>query len=118
MTELEQQQKENAILWESIRLIDLEGSGDELLEEALNGREKTVDNVAAMWRMVARAFAASMSLPSGRCRDGWTKYWNACQDFLKTEGWADEQLKNLRYPKPMPGEPGFESTSDEMMGGN
>jgi hypothetical protein len=109
-----QQQRENEIFWESTRLINLGATGDELLDEALNGREKNADNVAVLWRMVARAFAASMSLPPGRCRDGWTKYWNVCRDFLKTEDWTDEQLKNLRYPNPLPGEPGFRSILDEM----
>lgn len=109
-----QQQRENEIFRESIRLINLEGAGDELLDEALNGREETADNVATLWRMVARAFAASMSLPPGRCRDGWTKYWLACSNFLKNAGWTEKQLNELRHPYPRAGDPGFRSILDEM----
>lgn len=102
MTDIEQQQqqKEKAIFAESFRLIHLEGEGDELLEKALAGREASADNIQKLWKIVARALSASMSLPDGRCRDVWSKYWTACEDYLKnTAGWSDEQLKDLRYPK-------------------
>jgi hypothetical protein len=88
---------------ETRRLMSLQARDEELLDQALNGREKNIDNVVALWRMVARGFAATMSLPPGRCRDDWSKFWDACRTFLKNEGWTDKQLKDLRYPPPYKG---------------
>ena len=99
ITRTQEQLKEDFFFSEARRLIDLARRGSEdILREALDGRERSVENVQKLWRAVARTFSASMSLPPGRGRADWQPYWSACSEFLRTAGWSDEQLQNLRYP--------------------
>jgi hypothetical protein len=88
---------------EALRLIRLESVGYNLLEDALDGREKSVENIVKLWRLVASSYQASMSLPAGRVKDGWTRYWELCSEFLVDAGWTAEQLRHLRYPPPVKG---------------
>ncbi len=100
----EQQRRENLIFDESLRLIHLSRQGGEdILGEALNGREKNVENVSKLWKLVALAFSAGMSLPAGRCQPGWDVYWNAVSEYLRSKGWSDQQLRELKNPAPYTG---------------
>jgi hypothetical protein len=92
-----EQIKEYQLFTESRRLIENEVKGmDSLLDAALDGRAQTPENVVKLWRLVARAFQATLSLPEGRCRSGGTVYWNEVAAFLRNSGWSDEQLAALR----------------------
>jgi hypothetical protein len=88
--------KEQRIFEESRRLIENEVKGADLIEAGLDGRAKTAENVIKLWRMVSRAFQATLSLDPGQCRSGGTVYWNEIAAFLRTEGYSDEQLAALR----------------------
>lgn len=89
--------KEQKLFEESRRLIENEIKGvDSLIDAALDGRAKTPENVVKLWRLVARAFQATLSLPEGRCRSGGTVYWNEIAAFLRGNGYTEEQLAALR----------------------
>ena len=94
----------------------LEGVGDELLDQALNGRPKNEQNVINVWKLAYGAFSVSKDAahPSNRGEDRHTKFWSACSAYLKQAGWTEKQLDTLRFPSPLPGQPGFESVLQEF----
>ncbi len=85
---------------EALRLVRTEKTGDDLLDFALDGRSRTVENIVKLWQIVARSYSASMSLQAGSVKDGWGRYWDFCSEFLIDSGWTAEQLRELRYPTP------------------
>jgi hypothetical protein len=98
--------KGNRVFQESRRIIELEGQGPEdLLSAGLSGRERSIENVVKLWKLVFRTYQATMSLPAGRCKDDWTPYWNVCSEFLQQAGWSAEQLEELRYTPKFEGSP-------------
>ena len=102
---------------EQQRFRSLEGSGDELLDQALNGRPKNEQNVVNVWKLAASAFSVwsrDAAHPSNRGEDRHSKFWIAVSDYLKTAGWTLKQLNALRFPSPLPGQPGFESVLQEF----
>jgi hypothetical protein len=113
----ERELKEQLLANEQQRFRLLEGSGDELLDLALNGRPKNEQNVVNVWKLAYGAFSVwskdSMH-PSNRGADHHTIFWSACSAYLKEAGWTQKQLDALRFPSPLPGQIGFKSVLAEF----
>jgi hypothetical protein len=108
---------EQALANEQQRIRSLEGSGDELLSLALNGRSKNEQNVVNVWKLAYSAFSVwtkDAAHPSNNGANNHTKFWTAVSDYLKSAEWTEKQLHALRFPSPLPGQPGFESVLDEF----
>jgi hypothetical protein len=115
----EQKVIEQLLANEQQRIRSLEGSGDELILQALNGRPKTAENVVNIWKLVYSSFSVwtrDASHPSNRGANRHENFWLACSEYLKQAGWTDKQLHALRFPSasPLPGRPGFESVLQEF----
>jgi hypothetical protein len=110
---------EQALANEEQRFRLLEGSGDELLSLALNGRPKNEQNVINAWKLAYGAFSVwtkDAAHPSNRGANRHENFWLACSEYLKEAGWTDKQLHALRFPSAslLPGQPGFESVLQEF----
>jgi hypothetical protein len=108
--------KESIMGRETFRLLEISQNPkiEDLLDEALDGREKTVESVSKLYNFVLRNFGEGKATagPAGsRTTD---KFWQACSAFLRESGMTDVELSRLRYPYPRTGEPGFVSILDEM----
>jgi hypothetical protein len=115
----EQETREQLLFSEEQRFRLLEGSGDELINLALNGRPKNEQNVANIWKLAYSAFSVwskDAAHPSNRGADRHSNFWSACSAYLKEAGWTPKQLDALRFPSasPLPGQPGFKSVLDEF----
>lgn len=108
--------KESIIGREIFRLMDVSQNPkvEDLLDAALDGREKTIESVTKLYTFVLQKFGEGVST-AGSIRSSTTdKFWAACSEFLRASGMTDEELSEIRYPHPRPGEPGFRSILDEM----
>lgn len=114
----EQKVIEQLLAAEQQRFRLLEGVGDELLDQALNGRPRNEQNVINVWKLAYGAFSVwskDAAHPSNRGEDRYTKFWSACSAYLMKEaGWTPKQLDALRFPSPLPEQPGFESVLEEF----
>jgi hypothetical protein len=79
-------------------------AGDDLLEKALNGRQRTVQTVTQLFKV------ARLHFESGVVHN---KICEACLSFLEATLGFDE-LQKLKNPYPKAGAPGFRSILDEM----
>lgn len=92
---------------------ECEGRGQELITQGLTGREKNVENVTKLWKLV-RLVLGGEEFASIGCKCGSTKWWPPIEEFLRSSGWTEEQLNSLRFPDPKPGSMEFRSILDEM----
>jgi hypothetical protein len=113
----ERETREQILFNEEQRFRTLEGSGGELLDLALNGRPKNEQNVVNIWKLAYSAFSVwskDAAHPSNRGANRHENFWIAVSDYLKSAGWTLKQLDALRFPSPLPGQPGFRSVLDEF----
>jgi hypothetical protein len=105
--------KEGLVGREIFRLLDISRNPktEDILDAALDGREKTVESVSKLYNFVLRHFG---DFASNTPDTVVAKFWNACSEFLTASGWTTKQLDELRNPYPKAGEPGFRSILDEM----
>ncbi len=108
--------KESIIGREIFRLLDISQNPkiEDLLDAALDGREKTIESATKLYTFVLQKFGEGITTagPAGsRTTD---KFWEACSAFLRESGVTDEEFSNIRYPYPRADEPGFRSILDEM----
>jgi hypothetical protein len=87
--------RQQRVFQESLRLIHLERNGGDLVDQGLDGRQKTAENVSKLWRAVRNAYSASFGLGRGNGHNGALRYWEEISAFLETEGWEQEQLTAL-----------------------
>jgi hypothetical protein len=108
--------KEGLVGREIFRLLDISQNPktEDILDAALDGREKTVESVSKLYNFVLRHFAegATTAGPTGSSTTD--KFWEVCSTFLRENGLTDEELHHIRHPYPLAGEPGFVSILDEM----
>jgi hypothetical protein len=81
-----------------------EGAED-LLTEALAGRERTVKTVTGLMGFINKHIGHN---------DVTEDYWSACGPFLEESGVSEKELQTIRRPYKVFGDPGFESIFDEM----
>lgn len=114
-----QEEKERLIGFEIMRLMHLSRNteAESLLDEALAGKEKTVESVSKLFGFVLRSFGEGVTTAGPTGSSTTDKFWAACGAFLRESGATDEQLNAVRNPFPKAGEPGFRSVLDEMEGG-
>ena len=93
---------------EILRLVKLARNvvEDDLLTQALAGRERDSDNVMKLFAFVAKNIGADSQTAE--------KLWVPVEKFLKEYGVDELQLVKIRYPYPRPGEKGFRSVLDEF----
>ena len=108
--------KESLIGREIFRLLDISQNPktEDLLDAALDGREKTIESATKLYTFVLQKFGEGITTagPAGsRTTD---KFWEACSAFLRESGVRDDELSKIRHPYPRAGETGFVSILDEM----
>ena len=108
--------KENIIGRETFRLLEISKNPkiEDLLDAALDGREKTLESVSKLYSFVLRHFGEGVTTAGPAGSSTTDKFWVACSAFLRESGVTDEELSKIRYPYPRAGEPGFRSILDEM----
>lgn len=85
------QLKQQILDREFMRLFEIYRDRPEnILDEALSGREKTTESVMKLWGFVVKNFTSQI-------RD---RYWEACREFLVTTGLNSKQLEKIRNPFP------------------
>ena len=104
-----QDEKEKLRSAEIVRLLYVarDTGSESLLDEALNGREKSQESVTKLYNFVLKNFGSESIVTA--------KLWDACVVFLRdnTE-LTSKELENIHGPFPKAGEPGFRSILDEM----
>lgn len=100
---------ENLLGREIMRLMKAsrEHEGDALLDEALQGREKTVDSLTRLMSFLIKNFGPYGSIVT-------EKFWKTIKPFLEESGVDPKDLKKIRYPYSKPGDTKFQSILDEM----
>jgi len=104
-----EEQKQHAKNTEILRLISLMRNGSEsgdLLEDALDGQERTVANVTRMFNFYVGRLGSAPSWRRTGCTIGQdivTPLWNVCAAYFQSEGLTAEQIQEIRCPKPVPG---------------
>ena len=108
--------KESIIGREIFRLMEISQNPkiEDLLDEALDGREKPVESVSKLYNFVLRHFGEGKATAGPAGSSTTDKFWEACSVFLRVSGLTDEELSKIRYPYPRAGELGFVSILDEM----
>jgi hypothetical protein len=94
---------------EIIRLLNIsrEHPVENILTEALDGREKSPESVEKLYGFVLRSFGPESQVTE--------KFWNACETFLRDNAdLTDKQLEKIRFPYPLAGQPGFRSVLEEF----
>jgi hypothetical protein len=105
---MEIEKNENKVGREIMRLMAISrDSQEKILDEALAGREMTVDSVARLFGFVVKNFGQRESAVTD-------KFWAACAPFLEEAGVDAKQLNEIRYPFLEYGQKGFRSILDEM----
>jgi hypothetical protein len=92
-----------------MRLMKLarDGSADTLLDEALNGRDKTADTLTRLMSFLVQNFGQERSTTVD-------KYWKEIEPVLEEFGVSDKDRRKIRRPFPKPGDKNFRSILDEM----
>lgn len=108
--------KESLVGREIFRLMDVSQNPkvEDLLDAALDGREKTIESVTKMYTFVLRHFGEGVTTAGSIGSSTTDKFWQACGEFLRASGVTDEELNRIRYPYPRAGEQGFVSILNEM----
>jgi hypothetical protein len=108
--------KESIVGREVFRLMDISQNPtiEDLLDAALDGREKTIESVTKLHTFVLQKFGEGVTTAGASGSRTTDKFWEACSEFLRASGMTDEELNRIRYPHPRAGELGFRSILDEM----
>src|SRR5258708_16892050 len=91
--------KENIIGRETFRLLDISQNPkiEDLLDAALDGREKTIESATKLYTFVLQKFGEGITTagPAGsRTTD---KFWEASSTVLRETGVHAEEVSNIRY---------------------
>lgn len=99
----------NKVGREIMRLLKIsrETAEQSLLDEALAGRERTVDTVSRLMRFVTTNFGQDGSEVTD-------KFWKVCGPFLSEAGVQEKDLQKIRVPHPRSGDRGFKSVLEEF----
>ena|ERR1700693_428267 len=108
--------KEGLVGREIFRLLDISRNPktEDVLDAALDGREKTIESVSKLYDFILRNFGEGAATAGPVGSSTTDKFWVACSAFLGESGVTDEELHKIRHPNPRAGEPGFRSILDEM----
>jgi len=108
--------KEGLVGREMFRILEISRNPkiEDLLDAALDGREKTIESVSKLYNFILRNFGEGAATDGPAGSSTTDKFWEACSVFLHESGLTDEELHKIRHPYPRAGEPGFKSILDEM----
>jgi hypothetical protein len=108
MGRLEEPQKPDLVGREIMRLLQIShGPVENMLDESLAGRERTVESITKLFGFVVKNFGQDGSNVT-------EKYWAACKPFLEEAFLNEKQLAAIRRPFKVYGEPGFKSILEEF----
>jgi len=100
--------KERARGREIMRLLDLGRNKveEELLDAALDGRERTIQSVSQLYGFVLRSFGSESAITM--------KFWNAMLAYVSSTTLTESEIEKIHSPLPQAGGPGFRSALDEV----
>jgi hypothetical protein len=108
--------KEKEQFYEVMRLINLIRSGKnstgDLLHDALNGLEPTVETVSKMFNFyvthLGSGYLWRQGIPCGQ--DIITPMWDVCRQYFQEAGLSDEEIEDIKHPQPF----GYKNILDEL----
>jgi hypothetical protein len=108
MGHLDEQQRPDVVGREIMRLLRIShGPAENMLDEALAGRERTFESITKLFGFVMKNFGQDGS-------DVTERFWKACEPFLEEAGINEKQMESIRRPFKVYGQPGFRSILEEF----
>lgn len=109
---------ENTLGQEILRLLKIsrETPIEQILDEALEGRPKSVDTVSKLLAFVVKHHGQEGMYPGRPDLDSIVtqRFGDACSEYLAEAGVDAQTIRAIRYPNPVPGKKRWRSVLEEF----